>query len=406
MKSRGACLRFFFELLIFPLFLGTLLRELVKGRGRFSFLLQKLRTHSLPETFGKRVIWIHAVSVGEVKASLPLLIALKAKYPDFFFLITTTTETGQKEAARILSQADAILPMPLDSFFVVRRFVSHFRPRYFFLIETDFWPQLLAEIQRQGGKIFLVSGKMSERTYKRLARFPPVAKFLFSSLTAACVQSEEYAKRFAPFLFSTPLFITGNLKFDLLPEPVDKQDWERKFSSSLPWVAITCTHPGEEMLLLRALEGLPIRIFLAPRHPERFSAVAAELKNNHIPFSLWADPDHRDSDLVLVNAMGKLPILYTLSSLAIVGGSFLSGLQGHNVLEPCLYGSFPFFGPFMDSQKEIVDSVLSRQMGRQIEISALRDAVSQALLEDRKNFSVSLFPSVAEATLRAFSSHL
>lgn len=362
------------------LFLALFIREAARGKKRAQFLLKKLHFAPLPDPKGREVIWIHAVSVGEVKAALPLFQALLEKHPGAFFLLTTTTETGQKEAKRLFGKADAILPLPLDLKRTVRRVVSHFRPRFFYLIETDVWPRLLEAVRMHGGRVYLVSGKMSERTARRLHRFPRVGRWLFSSFSGACLQSKEHKKRFAPFFEGKPLRVTGNLKFDAAPEAVDLPFWQKRYASDLPWIALTCTHPGEEKLLLQELLPLPVRIFLAPRHPERFSLVAGELAASGVSFCRLEEPCSFTHRVVLVDAMGKLPILYSLSTIAVVGGSFLPGVGGHNVLEPCLYGCFSLFGPHMEGQKEIAAHVLEEKLGLQCSLSELKAALEVQLL--------------------------
>src|SRR5262249_27514204 len=145
------------------------------------------------------LIWIHAPSVGEVKAAQPLLLALKSERPSAFFFMTATTLTGLAEAKRTLGAADAHAFCPLDFSFNVRRWVKALRPALLILIEADIWPNLLKEVRRAGGKTVLVSGKMSERSFARFSRFPFLGRKLFGRLDQVLVQNEEQLTRFSPF---------------------------------------------------------------------------------------------------------------------------------------------------------------------------------------------------------------
>ena len=137
---------------------------------------RKLKVRPSFDARGRALIWIHAVSVGEVKAAKPFFELLRREYSEACFFVTTTTETGQGEAKRFLKEADAIDYLPFDLPWIVKGWVSRLKPKLFVLIESDFWPNLLREVQRSGGKTALVSGKMSEKSWRRFLRFLPFSK--------------------------------------------------------------------------------------------------------------------------------------------------------------------------------------------------------------------------------------
>ncbi len=342
------------------LFFITLLISLKKPH-HFRRLFAKI-----PDPKDKFVIWIHAVSVGETKAAGPFFKALKEKYPTAFFLITTTTATGLAEAKRELSQADAFSYLPVDLSFIIKRWVQKLQPKLFFLVEGDFWPNLLTSLKKSGALTVLVSGKISQKSASRFTLFPK----LFRNLDQLYVQNEEYERRFRQIADPCRIQITGNLKQDIAPGPVDIP--LELLIITKPTITIACTHDPEEEKLLSLISD-DYLIFLAPRHPERFEKVAHFLARNNIPFCLWSDLANfkGDEKVLLVNAMGKLPICYSLSRLAIVAGSFESHLEGHNILEPCLYDIPVLFGPYMESQKELVSKVLKAKAGMQISYKAL-----------------------------------
>lgn len=340
----------------------------VKGKRHPGFL-QRLGFNlpSLPE--GRPIIWIHGVSVGEIKAMQPLYEKMRKKLPQAVFFVTTTTATGQEEAKRSLKGA-IYSYLPLDFYGAVNRVVRHVDPDLFLLSESDFWPTLLKEIQKRGGKTVLVSGKLSERSANRFRAFRFFSKRLFDRFDLLLVQNEEQKNRFFP-LISDPsrLHITGNPKFDLKPQATSVP------STPYTFITIACTHAPEEELLLEALLPSQHHIFLAPRHPERFNEVAQLLADKKIPFTRWSETQDLSAPVILIDAMGQLPFCYRLSLLAIVGGSFVDHVGGHNILEPCVYGAPVFFGPHMFGQKDLVQSVLKAGAGRQLFLQELRHAV-------------------------------
>lgn len=331
----------------------------------------------VPDSGGKPVIWIHAVSVGEAKASRALALALKKEWPSSFFLVTTTTATGHEEAKRSIP-ADAYCYVPLDFTWVVRRWVRRLKPQLFLLIESDFWPNLLREIQASGGKNILISGKISLRSAQRLSKFPFFSRKLFGTFDAICVQNEDQRLRFAPLVPDAKLLhITGNIKLNMLPEVVDSSIWNSRIPSSTPVITIASTHNPEEDAILNELKELDLFIFLAPRHPERCKEIEGMLKLKQIPYVSWTKNHLFNGEkLVLVDVMGQLPQCYSLSRIAILGGSFFpGGVGGHNVFEPCLYKTPAFFGPYMDSQTEISELVQKFHAGMQLPLLDLKRAV-------------------------------
>lgn len=356
--------------------------ERLRGKKHPAFL-QRLGFF-LPFPPCKKVIWIHAVSVGEVKAAVPFFHLLKNKFPDAWICITTTTATGQEEAKRSLADADAHLYLPLDFSYSVRRFVKTLNPHLFFLIEGDLWPNLLAAIKRSGCKIFLISGKMSKKSFVRWHWASVFAKEMFSHLDLICAQTHEHASRFLPFM-SDPLKlrITGNLKFDMSPQKVKKL-----LNIEHPVLTLSSTHDREEELLLNLLKTGPWTIFLAPRHPERFEEVAKLLTKKNISFIRWSQMEKYgpETKVILVDVMGELGSCYANSELAIVGGSFVSNIGGHNVLEPCLYGCPVLFGPHAFAQKELVQKVLDAKAGIQADLPQVLEGVEK-ILSERSIFS-------------------
>lgn len=329
-----------------------------------------------------RRIWVHAVSVGEMKAAQPLALELLNSDSALRLLITTSTATGYEEARRSFTDRAMVRYFPLDFSWTMRRWVRSFKPSLLIFVEGDIWPNLLREARRFQAKTALVSGKISERSVRRFRFFSSLARALFGSLDLLCVQNEEFRDRFAQFFFR-PIPISGNLKLDIEPLSLDPAAIRRRFSliDGQKAITISCTHAPEEKELLAALRPLwdcipDLVIFLAPRHPERFEAVASILHQMKISFCRWNEKRNQEP-LILVDAMGQLPNCYCVSSAAIVAGSFSSRKGGHNILEPCLYGCPVLFGPHMHAQKEFAKIALQNGVGQQVS----DDMLASTLLE-------------------------
>lgn len=392
-----------FLLLLYLLFIAPKLLwdRLTKGKRHPGFL-QRLGLR-IPHA-DKPVIWIHAVSVGEVKAVQPLFRQLRLKEENSFFLITTTTATGQAEAKRSLSDADAFAYLPLDFSWSAHRWVKRLNPKLFLLVESDFWPQLLKALKQNGTRICLVNGKLSARSARRFALFPSFARRLFAPFDLLCLQNEEHYRRFSPLVPNPSLLkITGNLKLDLEPQPST-----RALSLTHPILTLSCTHAPEEEWLLNALLDSPYSLILAPRHPERFAEVAHLLQQRGIPYTRWTQPTASPQRVLLIDSMGQLPTCYAQSDLAIIGGSFVDHVGGHNVIEPCLYNCPVLFGPFMQGQKELAGRAIQSGAGLQVPLSQLRQEVDRyfadpSLQAQRKKGAHTLVQTNRGATLRTLS---
>jgi 3-deoxy-D-manno-octulosonic-acid transferase len=370
-------------LILFAFFMGPKIiwQKWRKGK-KVPDLKERLGFHPPVASGSGMRIWIHAVSLGEMKAAQPLAEYLLQSDPTAQVLITTSTTTGYEEACRLFAEKALIRYFPLDFSWTMHRWVRSFRPRILIFVEGDVWPNLLYEAKRQMAHTALVSGKISEKSAQRFSFFTSVSRRLFDSLDLICVQNEEYRNRFARFV-NCPIHISGNLKLDIEPVPLDPSAIRRRFAlhDNQRAITISCTHAPEEKDLLFALRPLwdhipDLVIFLAPRHPERFDTVASILHQMKIPFCRW-NGSRVQEPLILVDAMGQLPTCYCVSSSAIIAGSFASHTGGHNVLEPCLYGCPVLFGLHMHAQMEFARIALQYGVGRQIN----EDLLVSTLLE-------------------------
>lgn len=324
-------------------------------------------------------IWIHAVSVGETKAISSLARAIKRQFPHHPLIISNTTETGHAEAKRSLPFADAYLYMPFDFASIVAPIVAKISPSLVILCESDFWMNFLYFSKKRGAKIVLVNGKMSEKSMKFYSYIPFFSVPLFHLFDMLCVQNELYKNRFLNLgVPSDKLFVTGNLKLDeeypQLP-PHEIALWRQKFGfdEGQKVLTIGSTHASEELLLINILKELwvqypSLRVILVPRHPERFSEVGHLLQRSRVSWINYSDIIHRNGSeqVILMNSMGLLRLCYQLSDFACVGGSFISRVGGHNILEPLWYGKPVLFGPYMHAQTEFVELVNRYGAGTQV----------------------------------------
>ncbi len=343
--------------------------------------------------FRGSLIWVHAVSVGEVRAISSVVRKLHLENPNLSFVISTVTETGQAEAKKRMPFAQYFCYLPLDISWVMRRKMFLCQPKAVIICETDFWLNFLSEAKRIGAKVVLVNGKLSDRSYKRFKALRFFSKKLFKSFDLLCLQNKEYENKFASLgIEKEKLVVTGNLKFDIDVPFLDSKRrsvWnERIGSCERQIITIGSTHEGEEKKILDLfiplfVENPHLLLILVPRHPERFTAVAAILEQMKISFVKWSEKNNcsKETQVLLLDTMGELLSAYELSSLAIVAGSFVSGIGGHNVCEPANYGVPVLFGPYTEDQKELIELVKSYKSGMQVPIERLAREL-QSLLKD------------------------
>lgn len=372
----------------------------------FSFFYHKKYRESLPQRLGFRTpvfekhplpsIWIHAVSVGETKAIVPLARELNRRFPDNPLIISSITETGHAEAKRSLPFADYHVYLPFDFNWLVYRMVKNASPGLIILCESDFWLNFLNQSKERGAAVALANGKMSERSMRRFAAISFFSKRLFSLLDAMCVQNALYRTRFiAAGASPEKISITGNLKLDedypqlSTPEVVE---WRQKLGiqPGQPVLTIGSSHDPEEQFFLKVLKELwkktpDLRVILVPRKPEHFKEVGQLLEKDRLKWISFTDISRRtgNEQVILIDAMGLLRMCYQLSDFALVAGSFTDKVGGHNILEPCWYGKPVLFGPYMHTQLESVELITQYGAGVQVSPEQLRP-VLEKWLENRQ----------------------
>jgi 3-deoxy-D-manno-octulosonic-acid transferase len=300
------------------------------------------------------VIWVHAVSLGETRAAVPLVDRLRRAYPDATLLLTHMTATGRAAGRALFGDRVVQGWLPYDVPFAVRAFLEHWKPRAGLVMETELWPNLVGAAHRAGVPLYLVNARMSEKSAAAYARVPSPVRSMLQQLSGVAAQADADAARLAA-LGAPDVVVTGNLKFDLdVPDTAATlgRELRARFGEARPvWVAAS-TRDGEEALILDALarNGLPAGALtvIVPRHPQRFAAVAELLRQRGLPFARRSDnaPVAADTAVVLGDSMGEMPAYFVAADVVFVGGSLLP-LGGQNLIEPIAAGRPTIVGPHM-----------------------------------------------------------
>jgi 3-deoxy-D-manno-octulosonic-acid transferase len=330
---------------------------------------------------GKQVFWVHAVSVGETRAAIPLIKALRQKNPDAAILISNVTETGHAIACEI-KEIDSCIFFPFDLSWVVSRSLKKIKPAVVIIVETEIWPNFVRHTKRSGAKLVLVNGRISDRSFPRYLRVRGIFSRLLEQFDAFCMQSSQDADRIK-VLGAPPakVSVSQNLKFDMqidltaLPSVDEIKSLYRLPADSLVWVAGS-THAGEEELIAAVYQQLlkqfsNLVLVLVPRHPERAKSVGDLLTKLNVPYRMRSqvkvgDKLFQSGDILLVDTIGEMMAFYKASDVIFVGGSFVP-VGGHNILEAALLKKPVLFGPYMHNFKEISKLVLKSCGGWKVE---------------------------------------
>ena len=357
---------------------------MAKARCRRGLLQRLGRVPSHLKNLSGPIIWVHAVSLGEVTAAIPLIKALHQWNPNWTILVSTVTETGREAVEQRLDGIVHHCYCPLDFPWAVNAYVWAVRPVAFLVVETELWPNLLRSVSRLHIPTILVNGRLSSNSFKRYHVIRGFMKEVLSMLTLCLMQSERDSQRMIG-LGADPQRVcnTGNMKFDhvgeagapfsgmLLPSLISVTDDEKL-------IVAGSTHSEEEDQLLRCYqrlcESLPgLVLLIAPRHIERTNKVEEKiltygfpcLRKSQIESHAAIDQPTKGPRVIILDTRGELSSIYSLGWIAFVGGT-LTPVGGHNLLEPASWGKPVFFGPFTDHCEEI--SRLLRDGGGGIEV--------------------------------------
>lgn len=339
-----------------------LVRDKLLRRAR----AEPLYGEAIPERFGRYTtpdamppedntpprVWLHAVSLGEMRAAAVLLPELRTALPGMSLTLTTGTATGREAAAEILREGDELIWQPWDTRAAVQRFFAHARPDIGLLMETEIWPNLLHEAVARSVPVALVNARLSERSLRKALAGGWLMRPAYGALAGAWAQTEEDAARLLRAGAPQPA-VLGNVKFDARPA-ADLLELGRQWRATCarPVVMFASSREGEEEWLLEALEKLGaearrVQWLIVPRHPQRFDEVAQLVRERGLQFSrrsAWSGDVPRSADVWLGDSMGEMAAYYALADVALLGGSFLP-LGGQNLIEATACGCPVFMGP-------------------------------------------------------------
>lgn len=381
----------------------------------------------VPERFGfyrnprpdQPLIWLHAVSVGETRATAPLVALLRLSYPRHRILMTHTTPTGREAGEQLFGDGVLRCYLPYDLPGAMTRFLDHFQPRVGLLMETELWFNLIAACEQRGVPLMLVNARLSERSARGYARLGGLVSDGLRKLARVAAQTEADAQRLRE-LGAREVAVTGNLKFDVTP-PLEMQAkgavLRRLFGQERPVFLAASTRDGEESLVLDAVAAANVPGLLTvivPRHPQRFNEVAAILEKRGISYvrrsglmetapspsfdkpvmstAEWLRTGQaslargegvigRDIQVVLGDSMGEMFAYYAACDVAFIGGSLLP-LGGQNLIEACAMGKPVLIGPHTWNFEAVAQSALAAGAALRVEDPAALGAKLRELFAD------------------------
>jgi len=378
------------SILILPFLTLYIFYRALKGKENY---------HRIKERFGfssqkkpqKEMVWIHAVSVGETNSSLVLLDELLKSLPEISIIFTTTTLTSatilankiQNYNGRVIHQF-----LPLDSYFIVKKFLNFWQPKKIFFVESEIWPNFIYEAKKARASMVLVNGRMSEKSFSRWLFAKKIGFNIFDFFTFIFAQSNDDKNRFSQ-LTAQEIIFYGNLKSQALNLKFDEKELEKLESqiNERPFWLASSTHKGEEEIIIAAHKELQkefpnILTILVPRHPNR----AAEIKNllAGINFSQRSAGQiiNNQTAIYLADSLGELGLFYTLSDFAFIGGS-LQKLGGHNPFEAIKLNCAVISGKYVFNFAEIYEKLLTKNACLIVETNELPKVISN-FLKDKK----------------------
>jgi 3-deoxy-D-manno-octulosonic-acid transferase len=364
-------------LLATPVIVGVLL---AKPRCRPGFF-QRMgwQDHSSNGGGSSRpIIWVHAVSLGEVVAAAPLVKALHKRHPEFRYIVTTVTETGREAVEQRLGGIAEHRYAPLDFPWAVAGMVRRLRPMLYVFVETEIWPNLLWTLRKQDVPSVLVNGRLSSRSFRR-QDLPVVRSFyraVLQTVTLCLMQSNRDGNRLVALgAHPARVHVTGNIKFDQpLPDVRSDESLRRSFGigEHEQLILAGSTHPGEEELLVSVYRHIvktypSTVLMLAPRHIERAERVEATLREAGVVVQRRSRIREKQSGprVVILDTRGELSRAYREAVVAFVGGTLVP-VGGHNLLEPAVWGTPVMFGPHTDHCAEVATLLSEAGGGRRV----------------------------------------
>jgi 3-deoxy-D-manno-octulosonic-acid transferase len=348
---------------------------------------------------GRPVVWVHAVSLGEVVAVAPLVRQLAVRHPELRLVVSTVTETGREAVQQRLAGIAQHCYAPLDLPWAVSAGIRALHPALYLFVETELWPNVLRMLSQRGVPTIMINGRISSRSFSR-QHLPVIRSFyrrMLRSVTCCLVQSDRDGERLVA-LGAEPATVrrTGNIKFDqpLPAAPAHGQSLSRAdlcLADQDDLLVAGSTHPGEEEQVLACYQALAeefssLVLVMAPRHVERVTQVEAMVRVKGLSVlrksAMGGVTGPSGPRVILLDTRGELATIYRFATVAFVGGTLVP-IGGHNLLEPAVWGKPVFFGPYTDHCAEVASLLLQAGGGRQISDGTQMMTAMSELLHDR-----------------------
>ena len=354
-----------------PLLRRKLARRGRREAGYIDAIEERFGHYTQPAETASELVWLHAVSLGETRTAAMLLKALRARQPGLRILLTHGTATGRAEGRALLQPGDVQVWQPWDSPAAVARFFDHFKPRLGLLMETEIWPNTVAQAKKRAMPLLLVNARLSEKSLRQALRVAPLALPAYGALTAVFAQTDDDAQRLRQ-LGAAVVGVFGNLKFDATIDAVQfaqGKSWRQALAQ--PVLMFASSREGEEADFLKqitaftqegraqaAIDSIALgrpgnfKALIVPRHPQRFDEVEALIRQHGLRVSRrssWAGSpaesrEAMSADIWLGDSLGEMALYYALSEVALLGGSF-APLGGQNLIEAAACGCPVVMGP-------------------------------------------------------------
>lgn len=347
--------------------------------------------------YAGQYIWLHAVSLGETRASIVFIDALRKNMPHMKLLLTHGTATGWMQGQGLLHEGDMQCWLPIDTPGAVMRFIKHFRPQLGLIMETEMWPNLMHITKKQQLPMYLVNARLSEKSMNGALKVKALLRPAYEALSTALAQSEADAQRLKQ-LGVPEVEVLGNIKYDMQPSPEllhKGGDWKSKISRKV--IMASSTREGEEALLLDAWKQAPWKdwqqkekpiLLIVPRHPQRFTEVSTLVETSGLSYckrSAWNENGLEDvdikADVWLGDSLQEMPFYYGLSDMVLLGGSFKK-FGAQNLIEALACGKPVIFGLYTYNFAQASQAALDAGVG--VRVDSFRDALEQSAswLED------------------------
>lgn len=390
-------MRYFFYNLLLVL-LAPIVWFYLLLKPKYRMLIQRF-SPVVPD-FSDQPLWIHACSVGEINAAKGLVASLKKRFPDLLLLVSVSTVSGYELANRLSIDA-AVTFAPFDLKQSLHRYIKKANPCGLVIIETEIWPNMIRETSKSGAPVLIINGRISNKQFPRYMRYKTFMPPFYKYLDCVAVQNTVYADRFQQIGVSgAQVEVTGNMKNDAVVTEISIEKStafarENGFSENDMLLVFGSTRPGDEQLALACWQTLKdelpaLRLIIVPRHLQRMEDVLQSLGAQTIckRTEISAENQNKDERILVVDTLGELTKFYAIATVAVIGGSFFPGVEGHNPLESASLGIPTVFGPYMGNFPDAAELLLQANGAFQIQKpedlpNLLRKLLGDSLLREQ-----------------------